>query len=160
MREAPSRHTHSETPFGPQQQRLDSINAKRSPAIANSGATTESWRRVVKKPQAFLPAANARRGINRREFVRHNRERMNTAGHGWGSLTNDLVPSVQKVTQHNHPIDGNRTGCRLAGRSCCSAHPRNRRASSRGGRDLRQGLAYGKLLGLVAGRGGGTAETT
>jgi hypothetical protein len=52
MREAPSSHTHSETPFGPQQRRLDSINAKRWPAIADLGATTESWRRVVKKPQA------------------------------------------------------------------------------------------------------------
>ena len=28
MREAPSRYTHPETPFGPQQQRFDSINAK------------------------------------------------------------------------------------------------------------------------------------
>jgi hypothetical protein len=28
MRQAPSRYTHPETPFGPQQQRFDSINAK------------------------------------------------------------------------------------------------------------------------------------
>jgi hypothetical protein len=35
MRKAPARHTHSETPFGPQQRQFDSIKAKRSPAIAN-----------------------------------------------------------------------------------------------------------------------------
>jgi hypothetical protein len=37
MREAPARHTHSETPFGLQQRWFDSINAKRPPAIASSG---------------------------------------------------------------------------------------------------------------------------
>jgi len=88
MRQAPSRHTHSETPFGPQQRRLDSSNAKRSPAIANSGATTESWPRVVKKPQHFrlrpIPGEASIAG----SFVRHNPERVNTAGRGWGSLTN------------------------------------------------------------------------
>ena len=35
MRQAPARHTHSETPFGPQQRRFHSIHAKRSPAMAN-----------------------------------------------------------------------------------------------------------------------------
>ena len=35
MRQAPACHTHSKTPFGPQQRRFHSINAKRSPAMAN-----------------------------------------------------------------------------------------------------------------------------
>ncbi len=37
MRETPACHTHSETPFGPQQRRSNSINASARLTIANSG---------------------------------------------------------------------------------------------------------------------------
>jgi hypothetical protein len=56
MRQAPSRYTHPETPFGPQQRQFDSINAKFA-GYSQFGATTRSWRRVANKPQAFAPAA-------------------------------------------------------------------------------------------------------
>ena len=58
MREAPARHTHSETPFGPQQRQFDFINAKRSPAIANG----LPWIKV-KEPQARGFCAPLRRFV-------------------------------------------------------------------------------------------------
>jgi hypothetical protein len=56
MREAPACHTHSETPFGPQQRRFDSSNAKRSQAVAN-GQHKRGFREHTCSAPGGLPVA-------------------------------------------------------------------------------------------------------